>query len=298
MAFSSRLPALEIPPGYGFASVHRSLWSDLQNLYGKLLIWEPPLSTELYVLSADIGDGLGLDRSVCDITRVGTLARPEEQVAQFVSAEVDPIDFAAILDVIGRLYRGSDNQEALAAIECNNHGLATQSELQRHLGYDNLFIWQYEDAADPQRRFSTRVGWYTTQRTRPIILTRYIKKVKSVDPNTGRADYQINSPFTLEELRDFQVPPGGAAWQAEADPTAEDAHDDCIMSGAIGVHVAQTLQFEGGETLADTRKRKEEERARQSREEERLKRKRDWINTDASTDEMRAGDLSEDEDYG
>jgi hypothetical protein len=258
-------------------------------------MFERPREDQLYVLSADIGDGIGRDRSCIDITRVGTLRETEEQVAQFLSAEIDPIEFAHYIDVVGRLYKGSDGQGALAAVECNNHGLATQSELQRHLGYDNLFIWQYEDAADPKRRFSTRVGWYTTVRTRPIILTRYIKKVKTIDPNTGRPDYLINSPFTLEELRDFQIPPGGALWQAEADPSSEDAHDDCIMTGAIGVHVCQTLQFETQETTADTRKRKEEERARARDLEERYKRKRDWINTDATVDEMRAGDFDDDE---
>lgn len=284
------IPVLDIPPGYGFAAVHPSLWGEREELLGKVMVWERPRKDQLYVLSADISDGIGLDRSCCDITRIGTLTEPEEQVAQYVSATIDPTDFASVLDVMGRLYRGSDGLEALAAVECNNHGLVTQSELQRHLGYDNFFIWQYEDAADPRRRFSTRIGWYTTQRTRPIILTRYIKKVKTVDPNTGLPDYRINSPFTLEELRDFQVPPGGMLWQAEADPTAEDAHDDCIMTGAIGLHVCQTLQFEGNETVADTRKRKQEEKARKGIFEVRLKKKRDWANTDATEDEMRAGD--------
>lgn len=294
----SSLPALEIPPGYRFAAVHPSLWGDREELLGKLLIWEPPRPDQLYVLSADVSDGIGLDRSVCDVTRVGTLAEPEEQVAQYVSATIDPVDFAHVLDMAGRLYRGSDGLEAVAAIECNNHGLATQSELQRHLGYDNFFIWQYEDAADPRRRQSARIGWYTTVRTRPIILVRYVKKVKTVDPNTGKPDYIINSPFTLEELRDFQIPPGGQLYQAEADPTAEDAHDDTIMTGAIGLHVCQTMQFETQEPVGDARKRKEEERARQQAHAEKLGRKRDWNNTDASVDEMRAGDGEEDDAWG
>lgn len=289
---------LDIPSGYGLLSVPRSQWGSLDSLMNYLLIWEAPRREHLYVVSVDVSDGLGLDRSVVGVTRVGTVESPEEEVAQFVSDTTDPSDLAPIVESTGRLYTGSDQQPALVAVECNNHGLVVQSDLQRHWGYDNFFIWQYEDSADPTRRFSTRIGWYTTARTRPMILSRFVKKVKTVDPNTGKADFIINSPFTIEELRDFMIPPGGGVGDACADPTAESAHDDCIMADAIGLHVAQTLQYETHEPVAEQRKRRAEEAKRKGLQEKRLSTQRDWRNTDSSSDEMTAGDLEEeDSDY-
>ena len=51
--------------------------------------------------------------------------------------------------------------DGILAIECNGQGLATQSELQHHCGYDNLYIWQHEDARDPRSRYTKAFGWQT-----------------------------------------------------------------------------------------------------------------------------------------
>lgn len=222
-----------------------------------LLVWEPPRKGFLYVISVDVSSGMELDKSVIDVTRVGTIREPDEQVAQFVSWNVEPTDLAYIIDPIGRLYKGRDDLPALVAIECNGMGISTQSELIDHVGYINLFIWQYLDAVDASHRFTTRYGWYTNQRTRPIMLQRYTHAIKSIDPHTGIPDYRINSPHTQNEMASFVSP--GPLWEACA---AEGEHDDCIMTGAIGVHVAQTLYSEQRETIHETRRRVSEEVAR------------------------------------
>jgi hypothetical protein len=273
---------LVAPAGYGFRSLPCRNFPE--DLYDRLLVWEPRRDDSLYIASVDVGDGIGQDRSVVDVTRVGTLKEPDEQVAQFVSAWTDPMELARICDAIGRFYKGSDGQEALMAVECNNHGLVTQNELQQHLGYDNFFIWQYMDAADPQRAFSTRIGWWTTPRTRPLILARYLKVLKTIDDVTDLPDYRINSPLTIEELRSFQTV--GGIRDAEADPTDPDAHDDCIMAGAIGVHVSATLQYEGGEPLADARRRRSDEKARQDAVDGRAEEGRDYQNQEFTAEEV------------
>src|SRR6267142_886619 len=126
---------LDIPSGYGLVSIPRSQWGSLDSLMDHLLIWEAPRKDQLYVVGVDVSDGLGLDRSVVGVTRVGTIRDPEEEVAQFVSATTDPSDLAPIVESVGRLFTGNDNQPALVAVECNNHGLVVQSDLQRHWGY-------------------------------------------------------------------------------------------------------------------------------------------------------------------
>lgn len=257
-------PAYAIPPGYGF---HRLTVQELKErtgskaLFNTLQIYQHPRKGHRYVMSADVGDGLGQDRSVCDVFRMGTIEEGEEQVAQFITDSLPPRQFAGILDAIGHLYRWPDGREALAAIECNNHGLSVQDTLQLHLGYRHFYIWEVLDQADPQKRWTTRMGWLTTPRTRPILLDQLYTGITTIDPITGYSDCRINSPFTLEEMRDFRT--DGALWEAEA---ARGAHDDCLIAAGINHYVCWRLQ--GGETepLADRRRRRQEEARRRARQ--------------------------------
>lgn len=286
---------LHIPPGYGMRLLSpeqrraaQSI-SDDDGLLDRLQIYEPPRRGKQYVIGVDVASGIGQDRSnrknesdrsVIDVCRVGDIDEGEEQVAQFVTYDMEPTDLAYVIDPIGRFYQSiTDRQPALVAIECNGFGLGVMSEIRRHVGYNNLFIWQHEDAINEQSKFSRAYGWYTSQRSRALILQRYFRGLKSVDPVTGRADYRINSPFTMRELADFKT--AGALWEGEGDP-----HDDCIMAGAIAVHVAQTLQSEQREPLAETRRRKAEEKARAERAGMVLAQSVGWQNTDISVDEL------------
>lgn len=171
----------------------------------------------------DVADGIGQDRSVCDVFRMGTLEECEEQVAQFISDRVPPRQFAGVIDAIGHLYSGADGREALAAIECNNHGLSVQDTLQLHLGYRHFYIWEVLDQADPQKRWTTKMGWVTTTRTRPLLLDQLYTGITTIDPISGYSECRLNSPFTLDEMRDFKT--DGQLWEAEA---AKGAHDDCL----------------------------------------------------------------------
>lgn len=253
-------PSYAIPPGFGF---HRLSVPELREragakaLFNTLQMWERPRKGHRYVLGVDVSDGLEQDRSVCDVFRMGTVEESEEQVAQFISDDIHPRQFAGVLDAIGHLYCWPDGREAMAAIECNYHGLSVQDTLQLHLGYRNFYIWEVLDQADPQKRFTTRIGWVTTRKTRPILLDQFYTGVTTLDPITGYADCRLNSPFTLDEMRDFQT--DGALWEAEA---GRGAHDDCIIAAGIAHFVCWRML--GGETepLADRRRRRHEEEQR------------------------------------
>lgn len=258
-----------------------------------LQVWEPPRRGHLYVVSADISSGLGLDRSVVDVTRVGTLREVEEQVAQFVTDSVDETDLAHIIDSVGRLYSGRDGQPALVAVECNGMGIATQAHLIKAIGYTNLYIWQYLDSVEGHQ-FTSRYGWYTNQRTRPLMLQAYMHAVKTVDPHTGLPDYRVNSPFTLAEMADFQS--DGPLWMAQA---TDGAHDDAIMAGAIGVIVAKTLTYEQRETVHEARRRMSEEKMRVEHNTALAQQKVSFQTTDATYDEMQGRDtFDEDPQWG
>jgi hypothetical protein len=223
-----------------------------------LLCYEPPRrrGTYRYVIGADIGDGLGLDRSVAQVVRQGSIDEPDEQVAEFASDTIAPAEFASILLALGDWYRDESGYEALVAIECNNHGLSTQDTLQLHLGYTHFYRWEYYDSADPSARFSTKIGWMTTTRTRPILLDKFRTALTTRDAVTGLPDLITHSPHLHEELKDFQTQ--GALWEAEA---AKGAHDDRIMAAAIAYYCTWRLRAGEQEPLEDRRRRRSEQKS-------------------------------------
>jgi hypothetical protein len=243
-----------VPPGYGFRRLTPPQLAALPNLrQGVLAIWEYPRTRgpRRYILGVDVSDGLGQDYSVIDVIRQPTIEEPAEQVAQYVTNVLDPKALAFVCDAVGRYYQDADQIEALAAIETNNHGLATQDTLQLHLGYSHFYVWEYADAASPARRYSTRIGWLTSPRTRPLLLASFYGAVTAIDPVTSQPDFILNSPITRGELRHFIT--ATTIGEAEA---ARGQHDDGVMAAAIGHYVAWRMAGGEVEPVAERRRRK------------------------------------------
>jgi hypothetical protein len=243
-----------VPPGYGFRRLDKEQLAQLPNLRQSVLsIWEYPRlrGNRRYIMSVDVSDGLGRDYSIIDVIRQPTIEEPAEQVAQYCSNKLDPKGLAFICDAIGRYYLDSDGVEAMAAIETNAHGLATQDTLQLHLGYGYFYTWEYADAASPERRYSTRIGWMTSPRTRPLLLASYYGAITTFDPLSNLPDFILNSPITRGELRHFVTQ--STIGEAEA---ARGQHDDAVMASAIGFYVAWRMSGGEVEPVAERRRRK------------------------------------------
>lgn len=292
--------SMAIPPGLGVRAISRAeleaayATDDYKGLYNLLLIWELPRSLgsgARYIVSVDIGDGIGKDKSIANVIRIGDIREPDEQVAQFVSDSIDPMEFAKYVDVIGRMYCDDDGTEALAAVETNNHGLLTQSELQNHLGYNNFYVWRTLDHAKIEGGVTNRIGWATTSRTRPQMLNLYVKKVKSIISDDPL--YRVHSPLTFFEMATFITETTIGEAQAASN---ESAHDDCIMAEAIGLIVSHLTHYDEDEDQDSKRARLAEEKRRQAKLADNLRTRRDFANTDITVEEMDAnGQIS---DYG
>jgi hypothetical protein len=242
-----------------------------------------------YVMSVDVGEGLGGDYTVIDVLRVGTIEEPAEQVAQWASNTHSTQEVAFVCDAIGRLYPDEDGIEALAAIEINNHGLAVQDTLQLHLGYSHFYVWEYADAGDPAKRFSSKIGWVTSSRTRPMLIAGYYSAITTFDPITGQPDVVLNSPLTRGELRHFIT--AGTIGEAEA---ARGQHDDGVMASAIGRYVAWRLAGGEEEPIDEKRRRRAAQQAQRDRAV--VTAQRDWRNSAATAAEAdSAGDDDEQE---
>lgn len=274
---------LILPEGYGFSAISPAELREQGTFFNQLHVWEPPRrrGSRAYVIGVDVSDGLGLDRSAIEVIRTGTLDDPAEQVAEYVTDRTSPMDLAPIIFAIGMWYRDADGVEAVVAVECNNHGLSTQDTLQLHLGYTHFYRWEYYDAADPAGRFSTKIGWVTTPRTRPLLLDKFHTALTTLDPVTHLPDLITHSPLLHDELKDFQTQ--GALWEAAA---ARGAHDDCVMATAIGNYVAWRLQAGETEPLDARRRRRSEQLQIQAAAAETIR--PDYRNTPMGTDEVDA----------
>lgn len=247
---------LILPRGYGFRSPMKGEIA-ARGILDALVIYEAPRrrGRAKYVIGADVSDGLGQDRSVAEVVRLGTIEEPAEQVAEYASDQMLPAGFAYVLQTLGQYYRSADDGvEACVAIETNSHGLTTQDTLQLHLGYGHFYIWEVLDAADPGKRQTTKVGWYTTPRSRGPLLAKLRDAICTYDPITGLPDLVTHSPFLHEEFQDFQT--DGALWEAAA---ARGARDDRVMALAIANYVAHRLQGGESEPLEDRRRRRSEQ---------------------------------------
>lgn len=259
-----------------------------------LCIWEHPRARgpRRYVLGVDVSDGVGKDRSVIAVHRMGTIEEPEEQVALYASEGTTPQALAYIVDAVGRLYTDEEGMAALVAIEVNNHGLSTQDTLQLHLAYPGpYYVWEYLDAGKAADRYSKKIGWVTTQRTRPMLLDKLYHSLTTLDPVTKQTDLLVHSQLLLDELADFATETTLAEAAAQ-----RGAHDDTVMATAIAHYVVWRLQGGEQEPLDVRRQRHHQEKAARIAAAGPNAPKRDWRNTGVTADEMKAGVEEDGED--
>lgn len=279
-----------LPAGYGFRAVAPSELLERNSLLDLCCFWEGPRrrGRPKYVIGVDVSDGIGQDRSVIEVLRCGTIEEPAEQVAEFASDSLPPSALAPIVHALGQYYRDADGIEACVAVECNNHGLSVQDTLQLHLGYGHFYIWEFYDARDEGARFSSKIGWYTTPRTRPMLLDKFYSAVTALDPITGQPDLVTHSAALHDELKDFQTE--GALWEAAA---ARGAHDDHIMATAIANYVAWRHRGGESEPLEDRRRRRHEQQLHNAQANALKDQQRggepDWRNIPATTNEHDLG---------
>jgi hypothetical protein len=205
---------------------------------GLLIMSEPPSSRETYVLGCDptvgiVGwnrhlktrDDLRIDNGAIEVIRVGRNGGPDVQVAEY-AAPIDPEELADVVNMVGRLYAGNDeNGQCQAIIEVYpGPGLMTQRKLLNTYGYTNLFVWKYLDSMSV--KMSTSFGWQTSQKSRRDLWirgTRHItlKKIR------------ILSPYLVEELAHCEADQLKMAARA-----ASGKHDDRAIALLMAIWAA------------------------------------------------------------
>lgn len=171
---------------------------------GPIWIWEEPRSRANYVVSCDPAYGIPQwDRSLrvendetkdncaIEVIRCGS---PDVQVAEY-AAPIDPEEAAYVVNFLGRMYAGANEDgQALAIVEVHpGPGLLTQRDLMNKFAYSNLFIWQHLDSMVPKN--TTSYGWYSSRQSRQMLWIRGTKHI-------NQKKIIINSPWLVEEMTD------------------------------------------------------------------------------------------------
>lgn len=241
---------------------------------GRLLVYEYPLRKAQYVLGVDPGQGVGSDRSVVQVLKVGTTEYPTTQVAEFASDRHSPVELAEIAAAIGRMYGGIED-EALAVVELNSAGggKTTQNDLRFKWGYTNLYIRKNDTSFEAD--FEQRFGWQTTPYNR-----RNLVYQGTAAFNSG--DLIVNSPHAIEEMRDFQPEMHDAIAAA-----ASGKKDDRVMALFMAYLGAHEDEWRSGENVARARRTLTAAASvRETEEEKNPGPKRDWQNTPVRADVM------------
>ena len=174
-------------------------------------IWKNPESGSRYVISADVARGDASDYSTFHVIDYETC----EVCVEFMG-KIPPDKFADVLETYGRRYN-----DALICPEQNTFGYFTCVKLRDaaypHLYYQNqtgdLFGYKSPDTeAIP--------GFSTQTKTRTQILTKLEESIRN-----GRL--KTYSQRLFNQLQAF-------VWNGSKAQAAKDAHDDLIMSLAIG----------------------------------------------------------------
>lgn len=196
--------------GYLFQLAQRA-YEAREQPTGALRIWKMPEPGHVYVIGADVAEGLEHgDASSAHVIDVKTA----EVVAHW-HGRIEADLFAEELFALGTFYYG-----ALLAPEANNHGLTVTTTLKR-LNYPRLF--RRREVGATTTNMSTRYGFLTTKETKPLVIDELARCL--------RTDLDVPCGDTLQEIRSYVRDEKG---RMNGSP-----FDDRVMSLAIANYLRQ-----------------------------------------------------------
>lgn len=160
---------------------------------GDWIIYEDYTHRGIYVMGADVAEGVGQDSSTAVVLNISSV--PYSVVATFKNNNIAPDQFAFELDKFGKRYG-----TCLIAPEINNMGHATVLKLKEI--YPNVYREedkrkQLETKSKFTRPIKTlRYGWRTTGSSKPTMMYDLNEAI-----NNG--EIEVNDKTTIHELRTY-----------------------------------------------------------------------------------------------
>ena len=182
-----------------------------------------------YVIGADPSQGVGKDYASAHLMVLNTDGRPEI-VGYYHSNIVQPPEFAAALDRLGRHFSGSQWAALLAVEDQGGQGALPINELHRHLDYPNPYM--HQNPGSRRSRASRMFAFPMTVDRRRAVIDR-LAKYLAVRNNEITLDGMY--PALRVELGQFvaqETANGNIRYSADVG-----CHDDMVMSLAIALWV-------------------------------------------------------------
>jgi hypothetical protein len=204
------------------------------------------IASRAYGVGVDTGTGQGHDYSAICVTERGDGPIADIQVAEWRSNTVGHVEaFAYVMPIC--LYFTNPNKEInnypLVGIEqLTAVGDVCQKEMKR-LGYPagRFFNFGRYDSRNALKQLTNKQGWFTTGWSRPILVGNFIYVVQN-------QWYILNSPWTIEECREFEVHKTASGKTKEEH--SSESNDDCIFAAGISTFIMHDM-----DTLADRSKK-------------------------------------------
>ena len=175
---------------------------------GPLRVWQEPEPGRLYVVGADVAEGLEHgDYSCAQVLDAASGA----QVAMW-HGHVEADLFGDVLYDLGWWYNG-----ALVGVEQNNHGLTTITRL-RQLEYPR--IYRHRTVDQVTKKVTVKFGWPTNRQTKPLM-------IDTLNAALREGEVTVYDKRTIYELRTFV--------RDELGRMSGSPFDDCVMALAIAV---------------------------------------------------------------
>lgn len=174
---------------------------------GRWAIWQFPEDNDKYAIGADVAEGLAEGNfSAAEIGSRKNIA----QVAEFKD-RIKPEIYSDELAKAGHFYN-----EALIAVEANNHGLTTLT----HLRLIYPYLYYERDFTDKSLKPRDRMGWMTTRKTKVLMIDK-------LDKNMRNRDIVIMSKELISEMTKYVELPDGSMGADQK------STDDLVMAFAI-----------------------------------------------------------------
>lgn len=191
----------------------------LKKYADRITYYKAPEEGRHYLVGADTAEGLD-ESGKHDFDSADVLDWDTWEQVCHLHGSWDTHEYGLVLDEIGRFYNN-----ALVAVERNNHGHAVLNALIYSAQYPNVY---YDEQYDEYKKESVKKpGWPTTPKTKTLALD-------TLATGITEKGVHIRNRKTVGELMTFVKLPGGKAGGEGS------SHDDRVMSLAIACAVALT----------------------------------------------------------
>lgn len=184
---------------------------------GYLEVWETPQRGKEYFIGGDVAKGL-----VTGDYSAAPVYDADKNLVALWHGHIDPDLFAEELNKLGTWYN-----EALEAIEENNHGLSVINALKGD--YWNLYKRTIHDKVTDETK--EQIGWYTTEQSKKLAIDNLAKLIR--ERRIG-----IKSKRFVQELMTYIIEDDGKT------NSQQGSHDDIVMASAIILFVMDQFTTE------------------------------------------------------